>query len=133
MQCSSNRHGRTTRSRAHLTAATTGTTAGALLLAGLVGVAPAAAAQPEPNLGTAKSFAVLAGSTVTNTGPSYISGNLGVFPGTAITGFPPGLVVNGVENSANALAAGAKAGLSKLGSTRPVEARPPRCPPTSAG
>lgn len=38
-------------------------------------------------LGTASNFAVLAGSTVTNTGPSVIQGNVGVAPGTAITGF----------------------------------------------
>ena len=44
------------------------------------------------NMGTAGSFAVLAGSTVTNTGPTVLEGNLGVFPGTAIVGFPPGIV-----------------------------------------
>jgi hypothetical protein len=35
-------------------------------------------------------FAVLAHTTVTSTGPSAVSGNVGVWPGTAVTGFPPG-------------------------------------------
>ena len=66
-------------------------------------------AQTAPSLGTAASFAVLGGSTVTNTGPSVISGNLGVSPGTAVTGFPPGLVVGGSIHAADALAAQAQA------------------------
>jgi type VI secretion system secreted protein VgrG len=44
-------------------------------------------------LNTAGNFSVLAGSTVTNTGPTVIAGgDIGVNPGSAITGFPPGLV-----------------------------------------
>ena len=43
------------------------------------------------NLGTADGFAVLAGTTVTNTGLSIVTGDLGaVWAGSSITGFPPG-------------------------------------------
>jgi Ice-binding-like/PEP-CTERM motif len=55
------------------------------------------------DLGTADSFAVLGGSAVTNTGPTVIQGDLGVSPGSAITGFPPG-IVNGTTHSADAIA-----------------------------
>ncbi len=64
----------------------------------------ASAAQAPVGLGTATSFAVLGGSTVTNTGPSVISGDLGVSPGTAVVGFPPGLVINGTTHAADAVA-----------------------------
>lgn len=71
----------------------------------LVGSASSAQAAEAPvGLGTAESFAVLAGSTVTNTGPTEVSGDLGVSPGSAVTGFPPGVVVEGEEHAADAVA-----------------------------
>ncbi|MDB5541269.1 MAG: Outer rane autotransporter barrel [Devosia sp.] len=50
------------------------------------------------------SFAVLAGSTITNVGPTVINGNVGLWPGTAVTGFPPGLVTGGSIYANNAVA-----------------------------
>jgi Ice-binding-like len=64
-------------------------------------VAPLAAT--APTLGNAQSFGVLGGTTVTNTGPSVIMGNLGVSPGASVIGFPPGSVIGGTIHRADAL------------------------------
>jgi outer membrane autotransporter protein len=66
-----------------------------------------------PPLGTLVGFGVLAGSTITNTGPSVIDGDIGVSPGAAVTGFPPGVVTApGVIHAADAAALQAQADLS---------------------
>lgn len=67
---------------------------------------------PAQILGTADLFAALGGSTVTNTGPTILTGNLGVWPGTAITGFPPGIVVNGTIHLGDGVAQQAQVDLT---------------------
>ncbi|AXT86193.1 sortase [Aeromicrobium sp. A1-2] len=75
-----------------------GLTAAGMLIAAIAvtSASPARAAVPPlpVDLGVAGTFSVLAGSEITNTLESVLGGDLGVSPGTAITGFPPG-VTNG--------------------------------------
>jgi hypothetical protein len=73
--------------------------------------AATAAGQAPVALGAASTFAVLAGSTVTNTGATTVNGNLGLSPGTAVTGFPPG-TVNGTIHAGNPAAAQAQRDLT---------------------
>lgn len=58
------------------------------------------------NLGAATGFEVLAQATITNTGASMINGDIGLAPGTSVTGFPPGVVNGTIQiNTAPATAA----------------------------
>jgi hypothetical protein len=82
----------------------------------LVATQSAGAADATVGLGNASSFAVLAGSTVTNTTDlalpdTVINGDLGVSPLGAVTGFPPG-IINGTEHQADGVSAGAQADLT---------------------
>lgn len=62
-------------------------------------------------LGTATSYSVLGGESVSNTGPSVLNGDLGVSPGTALTGFTAA-TVGGDTHSADAHALQAQADLT---------------------
>lgn len=68
-------------------------------LLSLLFAVPASAVAVNPPLGSAANFAVLGASAVTNTGPTVVTGNLGVSPGNSITGFPPGQVIGTVHNA----------------------------------
>jgi hypothetical protein len=72
-----------------------------------------AAIVPTVPLGTSANYAVLGASTVTNTGNSILDGSLGLFPGTSITGFPPGRVLPpGTTDKTNAAALQAQSDLT---------------------
>ena len=70
------------------------------------------AVEATVNLGTAADYAVLAGETITNTGTTTIGGsvggNIGVSPGSSITGFPSVILTDGVAHAADAEALQAK-------------------------
>jgi hypothetical protein len=70
-----------------------------------------ACSQAPVVLSSAAGFAVLAGSTVTSTGATRITGDLGVSPGTAVTGFAPGILI-GTQHAGDPAAAGAIADLT---------------------
>jgi hypothetical protein len=63
--------------------------------------------QTAISLNGASSFAILAGSEVTNTGATVITGDIGLSPGTSIGGFPPG-ILNGTQHINDAIANQAK-------------------------
>ena len=71
---------------------------------------PTMASQAPVNLGTTSSFAVLAGSAITNTGTTTITGNVGLHPGTAFTG-QASVTVIGTVHLADAVALQAKVDL----------------------
>ncbi|MCM3922571.1 ice-binding family protein [Frankia sp. AiPs1] len=97
-------HRTTARSRRAQTFSVVGATT---ILIGLVGATSAHAATPTVNLGTAAGYATLAGATITNTGITTVDGDLGLSPGTAVTGFPPGRVT-GTIHAADSAALQAK-------------------------
>lgn len=96
--------------RLHWVGATLGMAA-ALAVFGIVSP-PAFGSQAAVGLGTAAPFAVLAGTTITNTGPTVISGDIGVDPGSAITGFPPGILTSGTQYSAGPTSSQAESDLT---------------------
>ncbi len=80
-------------------------------VAGLLSTTQSASATATSvDLGTAASYSVLGGQSVTNTGPSVLNADVGVSPGTAISGFPPG-IVGGATHAANAEALQAQSDL----------------------
>ncbi len=81
------------------------------------------------DLRTAAKFAVLAGSTVTNTGMTTVTGDLGVSPGTAVTGFGPGMIV-GAKHAGDPTAA---QGIADLTTAYNDAAGRSLCPVTVSG
>ena len=89
----------------------------ALMTVVSAGTAAACTTSPAPSpsgvpMGTAGGYAVLAGSTITNTGNSVITGDMGLSPGTSITGFPPGVNNGTMRTGSNAAAVQAKSDLT---------------------
>jgi hypothetical protein len=87
--------------------------AGIALAAGFaLALSPAAAQASQVNLGTVGPFVVLGGSTVTNTGPSVLNGDLGLSPGTSLVGFGLPAVVNGATHANDSVASVAQGDLT---------------------
>ena len=78
-----------------------------VLLSGvLTGTSSAEALTAGIDLKSAGSYSVLATNAITSSGSTALSGNAGTSPGTAITGFPPGIITGSLHNGdAHALAA----------------------------
>ena len=98
--------------------------ASAAMLFGM-GSSASAGIVPTVGLATAANYSVLGGTTVTNTGPSILGQSLGLSPGTATPGFPPGMVLApGTTEVANAVSLQAQNDLIAAyndAATRPVE------------
>ena len=91
----------------------------------------ASAGQVPVSLGAADGFAALAGSTVTSTGPTTLNGDLGVSPGSSLTGFPPGKV-NGTIHATDPTAAQAQADLT-IAYNEAASRQPPQALPADVG
>ncbi len=72
----------------------------------------ASGTQSSVSLGAAATFGVLAGSTVTNTGLTTVAGDVGVSPGSAVTGFGPGVVTVGTIHQTDTATASAQTALT---------------------
>lgn len=82
-----------------------------LFVAFLLPVAAFSQSPATVDLRSAANFAVLAYSTITNTGQTVVTGDMGLSPLTAVTGFPPGICI-GTQHIADLAAANAKLDLS---------------------
>lgn len=88
------------------------------------GSAPPGGSHGSLNTGHGRKLRDLGGQTVTNTGPSVIAGNLGISPGNAIMGFPPGAVIPpGTIHAGDAVALQAQSDLATAYNTVAGEAR----------
>src|ERR1700733_13218498 len=74
-------------------------------ITGSAGAAPSAV-----SLGTAGSFSVLAGAGITNTGPTTVSGDIGTYPTTSISG-SASMTVGGANHAGDAVTQQAKTDL----------------------
>ena len=86
---------------------------GALAICMVAFASPASAAAYEDSvdLGTASAYSVLAGTAATNTGASFLPGDLGVSPGSSATGFVASNL-GGATHLADAAAAQAQSDLT---------------------